>query len=1043
VVVLVEAEAGTASLRAGLRRAVDTYATERGDDGTVAVVLWQGDAPQSLATVLAELAAHREDATDPKRRIRLVADEPARGLIDSVATDAQLKPHRRAFTNLPRSKPASQGLRFAPGARLRNWALAKRSASSPATRPDDPRRRRPETAADPAAIPTVVEPWLRDLDTARRLARTTRANALDRLAEIATHEDTTVADLSASRDELVDERAYAQQRLIEKILEHEGFSPSDESSLLRIHADDLLARDDAPTDLQEDAERFAWYYDAIELIDTVAYLDDRIDRIDRLEAALFRAHALGAHDESVAGELARLQSHLSKLARAAVAIYRNDMQRIRENDGENPLAAVLADPLRQPLEDAFRQELTDALNAVAAIRALEGAATPPLIGDELNALGDRDADRRRELHAVPTTRDSDADSRALTIEALGSQRQQRHRLAEELAARIGTAPTLLTPARVRRIAEMLERQGVQDPRARAAAKCRALDLEIESSEELLAVTTRREGIDRLRAALFQAEAHLPVVQGRLVAALEEHRRLLDGYGFGFGAGLVDSDQVREQLRGAEQWRGGRYEHEGYLLVRAALRELLDLAGVRELQQWQIGHLQDLAYRLDALAGERTRVLDERAAVAARIEAQTELEFGWLGDDTERGARLRRFQAGRRAALAATIGPDTLAEHELTAADLTAEQISMLTLSRPALFADAELHGRVAELQRLERLIAEVAEFDLLTAQLDRIDEGLAKGLAADVDAVFAATVASDGAAADAEPAIGTVEHLWQPAERNCFVRSGLGVYEAAGGTAPAKLRGHVTGPAGVLAGESFDLLGADPREGGYRDLAAVAAHVKQTGDAVLVVVGFRGFTDASRPGSHAVQAFWDGEFDTRPNGTRVPVPGTGEVVVIDNGERSVFADWAAGQTGIRSVSGWEIMQGGTPRRPLVDGKSRAVAGLDYDNVGIAGRRTSLTDDTGSPDQSDRSGIEQDRGGKPSAHDPAPENPAHPARTITRPGAAEPVPAALTAEEAARVQQLYTAYSKPVLAQLVPRAGGDRELVRTVLQNTFLRLAGEI
>ncbi|NUP25950.1 MAG: LacI family DNA-binding transcriptional regulator, partial [Nocardia sp.] len=426
-----------------------------------------------------------------------------------------------------------------------------------------------------------------------------------------------------------------------------------------------------------------------------------------------------------------------------------------------------------------------------------------------------------------------------------------------------------------------------------------------------------------------------------------------------------------------------------------------------------------------------------------IEAQTELDFGWLCNDTERGARLRRFQAGRRAALAATIGPDSLAEHEFTAADLTAEQISMLTLSRPALFADAELHGRVAELQRLERLIAEVAEFDLLTAQLDRIDEGLAKGLAADVDAVFAATVAPDGAAADAEPAIGTVEHLWQPAERNCFVRSGLGVYEAAGGTAPAKLRGHVTGPAGVLAGESFDLLDADPREGGYRDLAAVAAHVKQTGDAVLVVVGFRGFTDASRPGSHAVQAFWDGEFDTRPNGTRVPVPGTGEVVVIDNGERSVFADWAAGQTGIRSVSGWEIMQGGTPRRPLVDGKSRAVAGLDYDNVGIAGRRTSLTDNTGLPNRDGRSGIEPDRGGEPSARDPAPENPGNPGRTITRPGAAEPVPAALTAEEAARVQQLYTAYSKPVLAQLVPRAGGDRELVRTVLQNTFLRLAGEI
>lgn len=807
----------------------------------------------------------------------------------------------------------------------------------------------------PAAVPAAIVPRLGELATVRRLARTTRAGLHDQLKEIATDEGMTVADLLARRGELVDERTYAQQRLIEKIREHEGFSPPDESSLLRIHADDVLARDDAPTDLEEAAHRFASFFDVIDLIDAVPYLDDRIDRIDRLEAALFHAHALGAHDESAAGDFQRLQSHLSKLEQAATAIYRNDMARVREHEGENSVAGALADPVRQSLEDSFRNGLADALKAVAAIRALDDVATPPLIGDELNALGDRDADRRRDLHKLPTTRDSDSDSPTQIRKDLETQREQRRRSAEGLAAQLGTAPAILTPARVRRIAEVLERQGAQDARARAAAKCRTLDIEIESSEELLAVTTRTQGIDRLRAALFQAQAHLPVLEVRLVAAQDAHRQLLDRYRFGLGAGLVDTGQVREQLRSAEQWRGGSYgyEHDAYLKVRAALHELLDLAGQRELRQWQLQRLQDLGYRLDALAAERTRVLDERAAVEERIAAQTELDFGWLSDDTGRGAQLRRFQAGQRAALAAMIGPDSLAEHELTAATLTAEQISMVTLSRADLFADAVFHDRVAELARLEQLIADVAESELLTAQLERIDAGLAKGLATDVDAVFAATVAPDRTEAGAEPTTGTVEHLWQPAQRNCFVQSGLGVYEAAGGAAPAKLRGHVTGPAGVLAGESFELLGADPREGGYRNLDEVAEHVEQTGDAVLVVLGFQGFTDASRPGSHAVHAFWDGEFEIRADGTRVPVPGAGDVVVIDNGERFAFTEWAAEQTGIRSVSGWEIMQGGTPRRPLVDGKSRAVAGLDYDNVGIAGRRTSLANnadrDAGSGD----------------------------------------------------------------------------------------------
>ncbi|OQS18174.1 hypothetical protein B0T44_21125, partial [Nocardia donostiensis] len=937
VLLLVLGETGTASLRTGLRQAVETYADQHGAEQTTAVLLWQGSDPQQLAAALAEIAAARADADVATRTIKLLSDQPGVERVVAAAASTQLAPHRDAFANLPRKQRGlPPGPLSVPAARL--WErLAEKTTNSAWAR----RARRSlygDTERERVAAATVVEPRMGELDMLRRLGRTTRSMFVTELADRLEVQESEVAELllpdSAERVELDKELADAHEQLIELIRHADGQLPIGEGRSLRRLAQEIIDSGDSSQDQRDAADDYIWLHDTINLFHDIKRLDLRAEQTDVLEAALFRAQALAATGKLAEHEHQLLIDELFELETAARKLYQGWVNLRRTAD--EAVIEVLDNADWLGLNDDFDRQLRHALRVVAGIRALDSAEIPILLGTDLTALGDADARLRMETHVSPTFSVEAVGTDARTAEELAALRSSRARVAQQLAPLVGSAVERLTPSRVERIAGVLDNQRATDSRRAKAVECRDLDNKIEEAAQAVDATARMRGIDRLRAALFQAHAHLPAVERRLVELQEEHRQLLDENGFGITGGMAETDRLRSLLDNVAQAVKVRYDQRPLYRIRNVLNELLTVAGKRELWKWRIQLLEEQAYRLDTLAGERARVLGERDAVDEQIREQTELGFDWLSTGPERLQQLVGLQGRERTALAHELGPEVLAEFGFTAADLTADRVTQLMQARPELFADIWLHGKDSRFRHIEQLIAAAAEYDRLTGQLDRIDQALTVALNAEVEAVIADTAVP--ARADyQEPGGAVFEHLWLGESKDCLVQAGRAVYEAVGGTAPEQLRGHVTGLQGVRAPQAPELLDADYREGSYPDIHSAARHVAETGDGVVLVVSYHGFTDAARPGSHAVGLTWVGEKKTLEDGRTVPIKGAGEVMVLENGVSTSFSEWAPAQHGIRAVTGFEIKKGGIARRALVDGRSQAIAGLDYDNVAIAGR----------------------------------------------------------------------------------------------------------
>lgn len=131
-----------------------------------------------------------------------------------------------------------------------------------------------------------------------------------------------------------------------------------------------------------------------------------------------------------------------------------------------------------------------------------------------------------------------------------------------------------------------------------------------------------------------------------------------------------------------------------------------------------------------------------------------------------------------------------------------------------------------------------------------------------------------------------------------------------------------SGLPGTDAREAPEIVGSDWEANGFESFEALHDRVLSTGDVVVAVLGYRGFDNPNEVGSHAVTVYRDGDT----------------VMVIDNGQETEFSAWKSRQSGVDSLAGMALKSDGTAGRSLgPDGKSQAVAGLDFKNVRIGAR----------------------------------------------------------------------------------------------------------
>lgn len=221
-------------------------------------------------------------------------------------------------------------------------------------------------------------------------------------------------------------------------------------------------------------------------------------------------------------------------------------------------------------------------------------------------------------------------------------RVRRHR-ADLLVPLIGGKVDQLTPIRVAQLVDLWEKQN-QGEGLGLAKEIQVLDARITLSQRFFAEARQVEVISRLQAALHQAQTHVAEADNQLERLRSSYRDRYETDWLRVPDGPIDTAVLVELHRKAKAY----LEYD--ITIRNAqsdLWQMREVAWHRDKWVAKASALQQLAGRMDTLAGERLRVqsaLDaaESAIITSPLTREHEMgEFRWL---TQRSGRTDLLKA---------------------------------------------------------------------------------------------------------------------------------------------------------------------------------------------------------------------------------------------------------------------------------------------------------------------------------------------------------------------------------------------------------------
>lgn len=642
-------------------------------------------------------------------------------------------------------------------------------------------------------------------------------------------------------------------------------------------------------------------------------LPARAAKLDLVESAIFRADAQRGLGLLTTAQYESLLAELSVLRGQAATIH--DHRKSMRETGDSELDALS----RLTAEfDARLDRLPRMARELGVLDA--GTAAPAEAGAETRLLAQLLESQHEDLRAwLANQAVTDADMR-VRARRLDGDREHRRRLAEKLSAVTGIPVSQLTRARVAQLAAQFTTQHDAWERTEAVNICLYTDDGLEDREQIRAIAATTAGLRNLHAALRQEQARVEVTDEYLGRLRDDYQQRYSGNRFQVSSGRLEVADLTAVYREAKRYRPISGEGETIGRIRQELGQLIRHAEQRDKAAAQLRRLGALTERLTVLAGERVRVQDQLDLLNAALgDSPVSVEMGWQRAQFGRTEQLRTAHRQAGAALADAIGASALAELGISPETLTTAQLDALPDTRRGPGEQAALDAHLASFRHLDEALAASVAADTATEQLVRIDAALDEGFGAQLARLLADEQPRDAFGYE-PPDTAAQEHL-RDADRYTCLPDATDAANRLVGKPPLTAQQRerlLSGLPGTDARVAPEIVGSDWEENGFDSYRALHDRVASTGDVVVAVLGRRGFDSPDEVGSHAVTVYRDGKT----------------VRVIDNGEDLEFWQWQSRQSGVDSLSGMALKGEGSAARPLVNGKSRAIAGLDFKNVRI-------------------------------------------------------------------------------------------------------------